>query len=760
VAGYRVLRELGAGGMGSVFEVHDQKMDRRVALKVLSRHFGRASKAATRFEKEAWIAGRLDHPNIVKVFDRGTWEDLCYYTMELVDGGSLHDVIRNMKHWQRDDRLGLAFATREYVHWAVSQIVAAARALDHAHERGVVHRDVKPMNLLLTGRPPRVMIADFGLAFDVDGTRMTSEGQVLGTVAYMAPEQVLGRPQDMDRRTDVYALGVTLFELLTLDLPYPRDSEQLYRSAVLTSAARRPRKLNQRVSRDLETVIVKCLEKMPADRYATAAALADDLENVVELRPIRARRPGGVERAIKWSRRKPMHAILAATLVLGIPTTAILLRQAAEAAQARREARIAQLSDDLRFASLEGRHTRAESLASEILALDDGQVGALRSRAIARFELARAEGGADPSDRAALALEDARSLGALLPAASWPVALRAFFLEELGRRDEAAAAWREAERLRGPDPSADDLYFDGLLAYDRKEYGLAVSHLSEASAKRPHDVEALELRGRSWQELDELERAAQDYRVVLGLKPEYFPATYRLGSVLTELGELDEGLRFLRRSAELEPTRVEPLNGLAFNAAERARRAVRSGDRDAALELQREAERYAANALAIGPDAWTHINLGASLMEQHGLLDAPPADLVARATEHYRQALELSRPGLPGADPAAYIHALNNLCDAAIRSGRAAEALATCEEATRLLPEEAVAHYNLAGAYALAGRAAEALDALTRNVDLGDRDWQYLEHDRWFDGLRDDRRYREIVERMRSATGERTSGDW
>jgi serine/threonine protein kinase len=250
IAHFAIRRELGAGGMGAVYLARDERMNRDVALKLMSRSQG-SEKSERRFEQEAWIAGRLDHPNIVKVHERGTWDGYPYFSMEVVEGGSLAEVIANMRRTGRDDAWDLTFGSSPYIHWAIRMVIEAARGLDFAHRQGVVHRDVKPMNLLLSQKLGTVKIADFGLAIDVEVTRMTTAGAVLGTISFMAPEQIRGEGERIDARTDVYALGVTLFELLTLELPYTGRTQQLYMSQVLTSAARRARSLNHRVSRDL-----------------------------------------------------------------------------------------------------------------------------------------------------------------------------------------------------------------------------------------------------------------------------------------------------------------------------------------------------------------------------------------------------------------------------------------------------------------------------------------------------------------------------
>ena len=212
--GYRILRPLGEGGMGAVFEAYDEAMKRKVALKVVPPRVTTSENAAQRMEREAWIGGRLDHPNLVRVFTRGEWRGLSFFTMELLDGGSLAAVIGSMKRDRRHVGLNLEFGSRDYFDWVLRSVIVVSRGLDFAHRRGVVHRDIKPENLLLTADYATVKVADFGLAIDESEDRLTRSGLALGTVPYMAPEQVRGHRHPMSARSDVYALGVTLFEVL------------------------------------------------------------------------------------------------------------------------------------------------------------------------------------------------------------------------------------------------------------------------------------------------------------------------------------------------------------------------------------------------------------------------------------------------------------------------------------------------------------------------------------------------------------------
>jgi serine/threonine protein kinase len=446
VAGYRILREIGAGGMGTVFEAHELKMDRRVALKVLSRHVQLSEKGQDRFAREAWIGGRLNHPNLAKVYERGESEDLLFYSMELVDGGSLGDVVANLKRWGKDERWGLELGSRRYVVWAITQVIAAARGLDHAHHQGVVHRDVKPMNILLNRDPPGVKVVDFGIAIDTQATRMTTEGKLLGTVAYMAPEQILGQQQDVDARTDVYALGVTLFELLTLELPFRGESQQGYMHAVLTTEARRPSKLNERVGRDLEIVLKKALEKDRRGRYPSAGAFADDLENVLQFRPITARPPSTTTKLLRWVRRRPMHAALAATLAIGVPAFGVLLVRTLQHQRVLSEVEIAGLREEIQSLLYRRDYERALVALNELIRRSPDDVPGLRDRALTYKKLAAAveSDAARKSDLQDRALADAGRNIALLPDASWPYRVRAFLLRSFDRAGEAELDERTA----------------------------------------------------------------------------------------------------------------------------------------------------------------------------------------------------------------------------------------------------------------------------------------------------------------------------
>jgi serine/threonine protein kinase len=318
IGDFRLGRLLGRGGMGAVYEAYQQSMRRTVALKILDSGIDPSSNELSRFEREAWIAGRLNHPNIVKALSQGVESGTHFMAMELIDGGSLASEIRSAKDDASRQPSG-AKGQVERIRKMVSLFVGVADALQHVHENSIIHRDIKPQNLLLTKDSARLLLTDFGLARDEQTSQLTRRGDFLGTIRYMSPEQLLAQRAQVDRRTDIWSLGVSLYEAVTLDVPYSGASEEAYITAVsmrlpLAASAR-----NSAVPRDLETVLMKCLERDPERRYGSAAELRDDLQRFLRDEPVLARRPGPV---IKLARAGRRHR---AALVAAMLSAAVLL---------------------------------------------------------------------------------------------------------------------------------------------------------------------------------------------------------------------------------------------------------------------------------------------------------------------------------------------------------------------------------------------------------------------------------------------------
>lgn len=306
---FRVLREVGRGGMGVVYEADDVVLGRRVALKVL--RFGAlcGPEAVDRFEREATTVARLHHTNIVPIFSVGAEHGVHYYAMQFIEGRTLADVAHDG-----------SVDARRAAGWALQ----AAEALDHAHRHGVIHRDVKPSNLLLDA-DGRIWLTDFGLARRLDDVTMSVTGALLGTPRYMSPEQASLVRSEIDHRTDIYSLGATLYELLSGVPAFAGDSPHQVIHAILTTDPEPPRQFRGDVPRDLDTIVMKCLEKDPTRRYASARELADDLRAWLDGRAIRARQPSLAEQAVRWLRQQRRGVLvaagsIAATLLLTLAT--------------------------------------------------------------------------------------------------------------------------------------------------------------------------------------------------------------------------------------------------------------------------------------------------------------------------------------------------------------------------------------------------------------------------------------------------------
>jgi tetratricopeptide (TPR) repeat protein len=338
---FQLLEEIGRGGMAVVWKAWHPQLNRAVAIKTIRSDAAAGPDALARFRAEAQAVARLQHPNIVQIFEVGDHEGRPYLVLEYVDGGSLA---------QRLDGTPLPPAD------AANLVETLARAVDYAHRRGVVHRDLKPANVLVTGdgwratgqssapathhpSPATIKIADFGLAVLMDaGTeRLTETGTAVGTPTYMAPEQARGKRADIGPAGDIHALGVILYEMLTGRPPFVGVSKFDTLLQVMNDPPVPPRRVRRSVPRDLQTICLKCLEKDAARRYATAELLAEDLRRFLDGRPILARPVGSVGRLTRWCRRQPVIASLFFALCVCTPLLAVQWWRAERNAREARE---------------------------------------------------------------------------------------------------------------------------------------------------------------------------------------------------------------------------------------------------------------------------------------------------------------------------------------------------------------------------------------------------------------------------------------
>jgi serine/threonine protein kinase len=387
---FRLLREVGRGGMGVVYEAEQLSLGRRVALKVLPFAATLDPRQLQRFKNEAQAAAQLHHTNIVPVFAVGCERGVHFYAMQYIDGQTLAGLIQELRRLAclpieqagrgsgpvgeltgkladgslapaRQAPAGVpaagttataavaALTTESARSPAFFRTVAhlglqAALALEHAHGMGVLHRDIKPSNLLLDARG-NLWVTDFGLASCRNDARLTQTGDVVGTLRYMSQEQARAKPGLVDHRTDIYSLGVTLYELLTLEPVFAGQDREELLCQVTGAEPRPPRRLCKAIPADLETIVLKALAKSPDERYATAQEMANDLRRYLEDRPILARRPSLWQRLVKWGRRHKA-LVAAAVVVLGMAVIASTvssvlvwrMKQEADSARQRAEA--------------------------------------------------------------------------------------------------------------------------------------------------------------------------------------------------------------------------------------------------------------------------------------------------------------------------------------------------------------------------------------------------------------------------------------
>src|SRR5438477_11162870 len=285
---YELLEEIGRGGQGVVYRAHQKSLNRIVALKVIGLGPWTTETHLKRFRREAEAAASLEHPGIVPIYEVGEREGCCYFSMKFIEGGQLDEVIKRAP-----------ISIRQ----AAELVAKVACTVHYAHEHGILHRDIKPGNILLDqhGEPH---LTDFGLArlVEADST-VTGTLDVLGTPSYMAPEQAAGNNTEISRNTDVYGLGAVLYQLLTGHPPFAGGTTYETVKLLLETEPRPPRQLNPKIDRDLSTICLKCLDKDPHRRYSSALALAEDLEHWLKHEPIRAKPSGLFTHGRKWVRR-------------------------------------------------------------------------------------------------------------------------------------------------------------------------------------------------------------------------------------------------------------------------------------------------------------------------------------------------------------------------------------------------------------------------------------------------------------------------
>jgi tetratricopeptide (TPR) repeat protein len=574
IPGYTIVREIARGGMGLVYEARQHRPGRRVALKVMRAGLFATPDDLRRFRNEAESAATLDHPNIVPIYEVGEHDGHPYFSMKLVEGGTLADRLADF----RDDPRA-----------AARLIATVARAVHHAHQRGILHRDLKPSNILLdAGATP--FVADFGLAKRLGGDDLTQSGNVLGSPPYMAPEQAAPRPGGVTVATDVYGLGAILYATLTGRPPFRGETITETLNLVGTRDPEPPSRLNPRVTRDLEAVTLKSLEKEPTLRYPSAAALAEDLDRILAGEHVIARQPSRLEVLARWCRRNPMLATMGfATFLLSVTTLAVLtvslIRIRDRERAARDEASRAVENLHVAIDAINAMLVRvSEELLSDVPRVQELRLGLVRSAVDALESLGRDFGEdeslrfhtAEANDRLAGLLHETGDQRGASAANERSIALlerlTTDFPEQPHYLRRLASALSNSSLLLDEGPEADQRLSRAItiqegLARDHPE---TLENIRNAGMAHRQLAEKMEGRGQFTEAEAELRRALPYAARCVASRPddgstflELGTQLDRLGGVLVRLGRLEEADSALRRAYELAGRAAELLRSPA-----------------------------------------------------------------------------------------------------------------------------------------------------------------------------------------------------
>jgi serine/threonine protein kinase/Flp pilus assembly protein TadD len=713
---FEVIREIGRGGQGVVHLAEDTRLGRRVALKVLSGLRSLRPDGLERFLREARIASRLDHPGICRIHEAGVDGGVPYIAMQHVEGATLAKRIALTKEGLTpsserevvglDEPGSTAAAKPPVASWhpdrmaileTVRLVEKVARALHAAHEAGIVHRDVKPGNIMVTpaGEP---VILDFGFARDEDSdlASLTRSGDFFGTPAYMSPEQLARQALRLDRRTDVWSLGVCLFEALTLRRPFEAPTREGLYQAILAENPPAPRRLNPLIPQDLRVVLDTAIEKNRDHRYQTAGAFADDLLAVVEHRPVAARPIGPLGRFTRWAAREPVKAALLATLLAALPLISVLTALRIQDGPRLRAQHLAEVQRDKDELVTRGYHSIEVGNADEAIghfeaasALEGGSIEAVLGMVFAHRRAARHLDALSTLERHGGTLDGRRAA----------ITLRRKCLTALGRGEAVDPAdplpplrdpldhYLEGQRLMEEGHAGREAAFAESLEHFMRaillsgaprvhfyaEAAHAAGHTHDRSASRSL-AEALR---RFWPGLatahfwrgfalrDDADEALAAYRESIRIDPSSAITHFNLGCVLSRKGLMGEAASEYEEAIRLRPAYADAHYNLGRDQWNQG--------------LIDDAIAHFEAAVQIEPaDAQSQVAFGRALIEL-GLVD--------RGISRYREAIRLKDP---------YPEAHNALGHALEQKGLIDDAVLEYSKAVQQKPEFALAFNNLA----------------------------------------------------------------
>lgn len=782
---FQILRLIGQGGMGAVFLARQVSLDREVALKVISDISGAHKKSIERFRREAKVLAKISHPNIVPIYEIGEQGPYAYFAMEYVSGVSLDKILSSIKQSQPSEKASVvmkkcleaksviydkeqsgpgAEIDTDYIVNISRVIIDIASALEHAHKNGVLHRDIKPSNILITSDGVSKLV-DFGLAKAETEQTITISGEFFGTPSYVAPEQIQN-PEVVDCRADVYSLAATFYECLTLHAPFEGNTVNKTLVDVISKPPVAPKKYCPRLSADFNTVLLHALEKSPDDRYSTASDFSADIENLLEFKPIKAKRPSITTRAYKTLRRNPLKVVVVVISILVILLGYFLFSnytQKRNKATARKleaiaaryfvsgdytealkyyKKAIAQYPFNAETYSVMGttyqqlkQYPQAIEAYKQAIAIEPYYTVAINSIGNIYYSEGRYEEAIEMyQDIIKIRPNDAQAycdLGNVLiilkryqdGIAALKNAIRidpndargyttlGFACCSLGRYEEAIQVCQQAIKI---DPKYSLAYNNLGSAYsDSGQYAKALEILKTGIKIEPNNELLLFNLGLAYSKLDCYAEAAEAYRESLRIKPNNAVALSNLGFVLERLGFQKESAEAYNQVITIDPNNFQAYLGLGgiYNDSGRYKEAV---------EAYKQATEIEPN------DAGTYVLLGLNYSELKFYEDAVTAYKHAikikpdyagaylelgnayNDMEHYEEAIEAYKQAAT-IDPN-YVRAYENLGFVYVKLGRNAEAIQALKDFIRIAPDDANAYCYLGFTYHTLGRYEEAME--------------------------------------------------